>query len=349
MKYSSQVKDLANLIEIEYKLKRTSSNFFNYISKVKILINPGPSKNLITVIALGKDYYANWYKHSFPGLEKYCKNHKLGLIVFDKDLISIEDKLWKKPTWQKLLIADTLKNSSLSVENVCNLDADILVNHNAPNIFDNYNPDTIGLVSMINNLPFSLSEAQRKVSFLRNRYYDKKYPLDSSILTSLEQRYTSNNIPPQKDYACSGLVIFNVKNHTNLMMSWFNKYDSDKLALASGEQQLSDPIFNYEFQNWGKITWLDYKFHALWNFEMAIKYPFLYKLREKKENIIKECIEASLMTNHFLHFAGLWYESNMFEIGDIFGNEDKKSEIEDYYSYLETPVTGIRKGVIKPS
>tara|TARA_B100001093_G_scaffold277566_1_gene265287 strand:- start:4408 stop:5358 length:951 start_codon:yes stop_codon:yes gene_type:complete len=316
---------------------------------MKILINPGTSKNIITIIALGEDYYANWYKHSYPCLQKYCKNHKLGLIVFDKDLISKDSKLWKKATWQKLLIAETLKNSSLLVENICNLDADILVNHNAPNIFDKYDPNTIGLVSMINNLPFSLTEAQRKVSFLRHRYYDKKYPLDSSILANLEQRFTSNNLPPQKDYACSGVVIFNVKNHANLMRSWFEKYDSNKLTLSSGEQQLSDPIFNYEFQKWGKISWLDYKFQALWNFEMAIKYPFLYKLKKDNDNLIRECIEASLMTNYFLHFAGLWYESDMFEIGGVLGSEEKKSEIEDYYRYLATPVSGVGKGVIKPS
>jgi len=316
---------------------------------VKILIKPGVSKNILTVIALGDDFYLNWHKHAFPGWEKYCKRHKLGLVVFKKDLISVKDKLWKKATWQKLLIAESLKNSSLSVENVCNLDADILINYKAPNIFDEYVPETIGLVSMVENLPFSMKEARRKVSFLRNRYYDQKYPLDSSIFMTLEQTYSNNNLPVQENYACSGLIMFNINNHAELMRNWFNKYDINELVLSTGEQQLSDPIFNYEIQNWGNISWLDYKFQALWNFEMVIKYPFLYKYGRNKENLIRECIEASLMTNYFLHFAGSWYESDMFEIGEVLGSKEKISEIEDYYQYLATPVTGIRKGVIKPS
>tara|TARA_B100000795_G_scaffold269989_1_gene261670 strand:+ start:4634 stop:5584 length:951 start_codon:yes stop_codon:yes gene_type:complete len=316
---------------------------------MKVLIKPGASKNILTVIALGEDFYMNWHKHAFPAWEKYCNHHKLGLVVFDKDLISEKDKLWKKATWQKLLIAESLKNSSLSVENVCNLDADILINYKAPNIFDEYEPETIGLVSMVENLPFSLDEARRKVSFLRNRYYDKKYPLDSSIFMSLEQIYTNNNLPVQENYACSGLIMFNINNHAELMRSWFDKYDNNELKLSSGEQQLSDPIFNFEIQNWGNITWLDYKFQALWNYEMAIKYPFLYNYGRNKDNLIRVCVEATLMTNHFLHFAGLWHESEMFEIGELFESEEKKSEIEDYYQYLTLPVTGKRKGVIKPS
>jgi hypothetical protein len=316
---------------------------------VKIILTPGKSKNILTVIALGEDFYLDWYKYAFPSWEKYCKCHGLGLVVFNKDLISVKDKLWKKATWQKLLIAEALKNSSLSVENVCNLDADILINYKAPNIFDDYKPDTIGLVSMFKNLPFSLDEARRKVSFLRHRYYDEKYPLDSSIFMTLEQIYSNNNLPLQDNYACSGLIMFNVDNHADLMLNWFNKYDKNVLSLTFGEQQLSDPVFNYEIQNWGNITWLDYKFQALWNFEMAIKYPFLYSYGSNKKDLIRECIEASLMTNYFLHFAGLWHESDMYEVGGVLGSEKKQREIEDYYDYLETPVTGVSKGVIRPS
>ena len=133
---------------------------------MKILIDPSESKNVITVIALGEDFYLDWYKYAFPSWSSYCKLNRLGLIVFDKDLISVNDRLWKKATWQKLLIAEELKNSSLSIENVCNLDADILINYKAPNVFDYYNSDTIGLVSMVKNLPFSLDEARRNGSTL---------------------------------------------------------------------------------------------------------------------------------------------------------------------------------------
>ena len=124
---------------------------------MKILINPGKTKNIITTIAIGKKYYYTWEKYAFPTWEKYCKRHDLGLIVFDFDLVSKDDKFWKKPNWQKLLIGDVLKKKNLSICNVCYIDSDILINPTAPNVFDYYDPATVGLVSLRKNLPYPLS------------------------------------------------------------------------------------------------------------------------------------------------------------------------------------------------
>lgn len=67
------------------------------------------------------------------------------------------------------------------------------------------------------------------------------------------------------------------------------------------------------------------------------------------ENLIKERIEASLMDNYFLHYAGSWYEIDMWGLADVFGTKEKHREVEEYYKYLDTPVTGTPKGQIKPS
>jgi hypothetical protein len=94
---------------------------------------------------------------------------------------------------------------------------------------------------------------------------------------------------------------------------------------------------------------MDYKFQAIWIYEMAMKYPFLYSYGKDNEKLIRECIEATLMSNYFLHFAGAWYESEMWKLGDLFGSKNKRKEIEDYYKYLDKPVIGDSKGLIKPS
>jgi len=313
---------------------------------VKILINPGKSKNILSTIAIGEDYYHFWYKNAFPSWEKYCVRHGLGLVVFDNDLISDKDPLWKKATWQKLLIAESLKNSPLLVKNVCYLDTDILINYRSPNIFDDYKAETIGLVSIVKNMPFSIDESRRKISFLRNKYYDKKYPLDSAIFMTLEQVFSYHNLPIQNNFACMGLIVFNVDNHTNLMRQWFNNYDRNVKSITNGGDQSH---INYEIQNWGNITWLDYKYQAIWTYEMAIKYPFLYNFGRNNKSLIRECIEASLMTNYFLHFAGSWHESEMWKLGEVFEGKDKVKEIDDYYQYIDIPVTGKPKGIIKPS
>ena len=312
---------------------------------MRILIEPGLSKNVLATIAIGSKYYALWKKHAFPGWKKYCERHQLGLIVFDSDLVSKENKYWKKATWQKMLIGEVLKYSAIMVESVCYLDIDILINHKAPNIFEYYDSETIALVSQRNNLPYSLDTTLRRLAFLRHNHYDANYPLDSALFMSLKQIYGYHNLSVQKDYACMGLFIFNVHKHSALMHSWFQKYDRNVHSLTGGGDE---PHINYEIQNWGKISWLDYKFQALWIYEMAWKYPFLYDFARDNKALISECVEASLYSNYFLHFAGSWYESDMWKINGVFEGIAKNKILDSYYEYLKTPVTGEPKGPIKP-
>ena len=57
------------------------------------------------------------------------------------------------------------------------MDVDILVNPNAPNVFNFHDINKISVVSLRNNLPFDWNKAVRNISFFyRNYYYSKKYP-----------------------------------------------------------------------------------------------------------------------------------------------------------------------------
>ena len=129
------------------------------------------------------------------------------------------------------------------------------------------------------------------------------------------------------------------------MKSWFDKYTKDIDTLTGGGDE---PILNYEFLNYGKIKWLDYKFQALWIYEISWKYPFLYNYGKKNTELIKECVEASLTTNYFLHFAGSWHESEMWKIENFFESNEKKEYLEKYHNYLKIPVTGKPVGLKKP-
>lgn len=312
---------------------------------MKIIIKPGQSGNIIVTIAIGKEYTENWMKYALPTWQKYCERHKLGLVVFDDDLISKNDITWKKPTWQKMIIGDYLSKHLENVVNVCYIDSDFIINYFAPNIFDFYTPSTIGLVSQYRNLPYVQEDVKRRIAFFRNRYYDNNYPLDSALFMSLKQIFEFHNLPVQKDYACAGLFIMNVKRHAAIMKEWFEKYDKNIHSVTGGGDECH---FNYEVQNYGKITWLDYKFQAIWIFEMAWKYPFLYDFGRNNDVLIKECIEASLFTNYFLHFAGSWHESNMWKVGGILSEDRSQKIFSEFENYLKQPVSGVPVGLIKP-
>ncbi len=313
---------------------------------MKIVLPYRGSRNLIATIAIGENYYYAWEKSALPGWLEYCKRHDLGLVVFDSDLISSDKKEWKKATWQKMLIGETLLRDGIEANCICYLDSDILINPMAPNIFDGYDPATIGLTSIRKNLPYPLKDVQRRMAFLRHTCYDSSYPLDSALFMSLEQLYAHHGLPTQPDEACMGLIVFNVANHTKLMRGWFNKYDRNVQSVTNGGDQTH---VNYEIQSWGNVSWLDYRFQAIWPYEMAWKYPFLYDYGRADVALIRKCVEATLYQNYFLHFAGAWHESDMWKLGGFFCSEIEQKRLADYQSYLLRPVTGMPVGMIKPN
>jgi hypothetical protein len=312
---------------------------------MKVIIEPGSSGNVIATIAIGGEYYNSWERYASPTWKKYCEHHGLGLIVFDNDMLSTESNLWKKRQWQKLLIGDELLKSMPTVRNVCYLDTDILINYTAPNVFDGYDEDTISLVSQNKSLPYPLESVLRRIAFSRHHFYSKEYPLDSALFMSLKQIYEFHQLEVQTDYTCTGFFVFNAQTHAPLMKEWFEKYDKTGASITDGGEEAH---LNYELQNWGKISWMDYKWQALWIYEMAWKYPFLYHYDKINRSLIKECIEASLLTNYFLHFAGSWHESGMWKVGGFLESKKQQDLLDDYSAYLEMPVTGEPKGVIKP-
>lgn len=286
------------------------------MNEIKIIYSPNKTKNYIATIAIGKNYYSNWRKYILKNWLYYCKKNSIGLIVVCKDLIE-KNNNWKSPNWQKLLIGDSIIKNKLKINNVCYLDTDILINPLSPNVFKNYETNKISLVSQVKNIPYSLENIRKKIAFNRHYFYNKKYPLDSSLFMSLQQIYKYHNVSNQNDYACSGFFIFNVKNHSSFLKKIFNKYNIKTKTLTGGEE----PLFNYEVLRKKKIKWLDYKFQALWIYEICYRFPFLYEAR-KNNALVKKCVELCLMDNYFLHFAGSWNESSMWKIKNIF--ESKK-------------------------
>lgn len=312
---------------------------------MKVYIEPGVSGNILSTVAIGGKYLDSWEANAFPGWAEYCLKYGLGLIVFHEEMLEKESEVWKKANWQKLLIGRALREAGIMVNNVCYLDTDILISPLAPNVFEGYDEETICLVSQIHGLPQPLHQTLRRLAFLRHTYWDSKYPLDSALFMSPEQIFEFHGVPPHDDYVCTGFYIFNVDNHGELQYGWFDKYQKGVQSLTGGGEE---PHLNHELMSWGKLSWLPYEFQALWTYEVAWRYPFLFNVGRGNEELVRECIEASLYANHFLHFAGSWHECQMWKIGGFFEGQKQRRELNDYLSYLATPVTGQPVGMIRP-
>ena len=127
-------------------------------------------KNSIACIAIGNKFYKAWSENILSSWILYCKKNKLGLIVFTKDLIKKDSIYWKKPTWQRCLVASRVKENFPIVENICVMDIDILVNPYSPNIFKNINYDKINLTSLRKNLPYNYEDTVRKLAYFRRLF-----------------------------------------------------------------------------------------------------------------------------------------------------------------------------------
>jgi hypothetical protein len=314
-------------------------------SFLKVLIPPGKSGNVLATIAIGEQYLQPFMKYAYHTWEMYCRRHDLGLILFDDHLISKSDQNWKNPYWQKFLIGDYLSNQKLGIRSVCCLDTDILISPLAPNIFENRDETKVGLVSLRKNLAYPYEGSLRRMAFLRNRYFDQSYPLDSSLFVSIDGLYEMIGLDAQDDEACSGVFVFSCELHGANMSKFFNSFDKSVMDRDGGGEQI---FLNHFVQSKGLVEWLEYRFQAMWTYEMANKYPFLYKDKGQDLSLIKKCIEASLFTNYFLHFAGSWHEGKMWEQVKVFDTPESLEMFSAFDEYMKTPVYGKPLGAIKP-
>ncbi len=215
----------------------------------------------------------------------------------------------------------------------------------APNIFDNRDESKVGLVSLRKNLSYPYETSLRRMAFLRNRYYDSKYPLDSSLFVSIEGLYQMIGLGAQDDEACSGVFVFSCDLHGSEIASFYYSFDQSVMDRDGGGEQI---FLNHYVQSKGIVEWLEYRFQAMWTYEMANKYPFLYVDHRDDLSLIKECIEASLFTNYFLHFAGSWHEGKMWEQVKVLDTPESLEMFRAFDEYMKVPVYGKPLGAIKP-
>jgi hypothetical protein len=313
---------------------------------VRVIREPGKSGNVLATIAIGEDYLKPFMEYALHTWQMYAERHDLGIIVFDEDLIPRDHPKWKKANWQKFLIGWRVGATLPSVQRICHLDTDILVNPVAPDVFQATPRGSFGLISKRTGLPYPREAVLRRIAFLRNRYFDDRYPLDSNLFMSLDQMYGFADLPTQADDACSGVFVFDMDAHAAALEAFFMRYDQRVITPTGGGEQVH---FNHYAQTEHHPSWLPYEFQALWTHEVAWKYPFLYTLDRKDDELVRRCIEASLSTNFFLHFAGSWYESDMWSQVKVLTDPELLDRWERFAQYLRQPVTGKFVGPVKPT
>ena len=301
------------------------------------------SQNYFCTITIGKKYKSNFKNYSYKYFRKYCKKNDIGIFIVTKDLISKKNDCWKNANWQKLIAPKIIKKKYKKIKSICMIDSDVLINSESPNIFKFHKKNNISVVSLRRFMPYEWDNATKRMAFLRNKFYSKRYPLDSALNISVKNLYKFHKLEPQKDEFCAGVYIIS-ENSFDKLYNFFYLYKHNVTSITSGGEQTH---FNYFIQKNFKINILDYRFQAQWVFEMSNYYPFLYnKDFKKNKKLISACIESSLTNNYFLHFAGGWHESAMWKnnLQNILG----KNFNEKFNIYRKKKLKGKPIGIIKP-
>lgn len=312
----------------------------------KVYRSAKDARGLIATLAVGGDHLLRWEQYALPLWDQYCARHNLGLVAVTERISAIGSG----PThimWQKFLIPEYIRNAFDYMQNMLYVDTDILINPQAPNVFDEFDSRGIGLVSQVSKLPYPHQEVLRRIAFFRHTFMSKDYPLDSSLFMKPRDIFRSHNLDLlSDDFACAGLFVINCGISADRFASIYSMYSHDQATLDGGSDEVH---LNYEVQKGWPIQWLDYRFHALWIYEMAWKYPFLYRPEcIKDKSLVAECIVASLYSNYLLHFAGSW-EGDMWMNEAIVKSVSAHSSYRHLYEYMQQPVTGQPVGVIRPS
>lgn len=260
-----------------------------------------PNCWLVTT-AIGGEYFAEWKRNVSSNWIRYADRHGIGIAVATNNLWQgSEPQL--NGAWQKLLTLRSLAQKLGRNIRCAVIDTDVLINPGAVDIFTAVNAGNVGVVSQVREIPMPLDRLNNRIAFLRRSFMDSSFPLESLLNAKPKQLFEWAGLSPTfDDFFCSGVMIADTETHASVFEKWYGEApDSGYQSLGGWEQT----YVNHRVQQLAELEWLEYSWQALWIFEVAAYYPFLYS-RECPQEVVSWCLSSSLMRNNFLHLAGRW-------------------------------------------
>jgi len=270
--------------------------------------DPSSDRWLLTT-AIGGDYFDRWSDHVRPSWERYAEAHGLGIAVVVADLfVPGEPEL--NGAWQKMLAPRALRDRVRADVRCALLDTDLFIAPGAAEVFEAVPQGGIGVVSQEMGLPLPASEIRNRVALMRRRFLDPEFPLSSLLNATPRQTFEWAGLSGFDDYFCAGMFVVDTQSHADGLAAAYRSAPQDAAYDAIGAWE--EVWLNHWVQSRDDVVWLDYRWHALWIFEVASHYPFLYA-PEASEELARWCFASSLMRNEFVHLAGRWESSLLGE------------------------------------
>ena len=269
----------------------------------------GNSGNAFFLICIGKNFINKVKKIFLPFFLSYCKKHDIGLIIvedfIDKEFFHYPNL--KDPGFQRLLAPKEILKKFKKYKYLCDIDADCLPGFLAKDIFKaSFKKIKKNEIIVVKPYPdgYLKKNLGKRVSLLRRTYVDKNYPLDSLFIASDQEEGKLLRYKFKGPWPTIGTCIGRTETLARTGSEIYEKIKLDK-----NFKYLQSFRIDY-YKRKLSVKWLNYEFQAIWNYEAALYYPFLFHKKFKK--LYKDCVISTLFRVQFLHFAGSWPENWIF-------------------------------------
>lgn len=135
------------------------------------------SKNLIYIVNISnptaKVDCNEYAKYSIKSWEYYCKKHNIDLLIIDENVGQYDFPIWNKSLCHKF---------GQGYDKIGLVDSDTIIRWNAPNIFDQVNPDKFYGVNDLCDLNWLLDSIQQRQRFFPDVNIDITKYLNAGVL-----------------------------------------------------------------------------------------------------------------------------------------------------------------------
>ncbi|GAB6181516.1 hypothetical protein JCM14036_28350 [Desulfotomaculum defluvii] len=260
-------------------------------------------KKAIVTLALGEKYVHIWDQLCKENWQIYAEKYGYDLICLKQPLDQSPRAQKRSPAWQKCLVLN--QPWAESYDRIVWVDADILINVNAPDITQGVPLEKVGVVD---EWAWPTPEIYRSTTHRRAFQYWTEIGANPIINHTPEEWYANYGLPPKYSQVVqTGVMVMSPKYHNEVLKMVYDQYE-DKPYLLYEMRPLS-----FELLENNLVHWLDIRFNVLWFFYKTVYYPFflanplvpsIFNHQGLKAFMSKICLEAAYINSYFIHFAG---------------------------------------------
>lgn len=311
-----------------------------------VLLGEVDSDRWLVTTAIGGDYFNRWQTFAQDTWLRYASRHGLGVAVAISDISGAQEP-GLNGAWQKLLTLRSLRGVLGRDARCAIIDTDVLIGAGAPDVFNVVEPGRVGVVSQVHGVPMELGRINNRIAYLRATFLDPAFPLVSLLNASPRQLFEWAGLSPAfDDYACTGVIVADTETHAAEFARWYSEAPQTPEYISLGDWEQT--YLNDRIQQLPEVQWLGYPWQALWVFEVAAYYPFLYS-SECPSRVARWCLAATLSRNHFVHLAGSWESTFVRGAGSEWpGISDSDAFIGQLREHETSDMGAIMRGKLLP-